>query len=60
MTIRHSPPRQDRRGIGRAPVRKHDKESVGTVKHDPSKPVKPNGSYIPGSSAPGAVGPSSC
>jgi hypothetical protein len=32
MSHKQIPPRQDRRGIGRAPVRKHDAPCVGTEK----------------------------
>jgi hypothetical protein len=62
MSINHSPPRQDRRGKGRAPVCKHDEETVGTVMHDPRKPTildpkngAPFGAGEGG--APGANGP---
>ena len=30
MSTKHNPPRQDRRNIGRAVVKKHDEHSVGT------------------------------
>jgi hypothetical protein len=62
MSINHRHPRQDRRGIGRAPVCKHDEETVGTNIPEPNRPTildpkngAPFGAGEGG--APGAVGP---
>jgi hypothetical protein len=60
MSINHNPPRQDRRGLGRDPVRKHDGvHSVGTKRPVILDPR--NGSPFDAGNygnAPGANGPS--
>jgi hypothetical protein len=62
MSQYHNPPRQDRRGKGRAPVCKHNEETVGTNRPEPNRPTildpkngAPFGAGRGG--APGAVGP---
>ena len=54
MSTQHSPPRQDRRGVGRSPVKKHQEHSVGTKQIDDPE----NGSTFSGiagsGGAPGA------
>jgi len=63
MSIKHSPPRQDRRGKGRAPIMRHDgQHSVGTKKPPVIRDRK-NGQDFDGGagpaagSAPGSNGP---
>jgi hypothetical protein len=66
MSHKHNPPRQDRRNIGRAPVRDHAGKpsvghSVGSKKatiNDPRNgaPYGEGSGSMPGASAPGATG----
>ncbi|MCU1340538.1 MAG: hypothetical protein JWO19_6119 [Bryobacterales bacterium] len=60
MSINHQVPRQDRRGVGRSPVKPHDgQKSVGTNKPTILDPT--NGSTFSGQAgaggAPGSSGP---